>query len=149
MVCYVLIWVIYNVQMDDGYHHDASITATVVSSNSGVSTRLSSPGVGSNIPTCPLPSGSDSYESGILSQLGISTHLADHMIMAFVLPMRSIRLTLKLVGYIRKRLLLGVGLVINYLEQISFSFLSPDHFGILITSLCLRRYPTTLICSSG
>ena len=28
-------------------------------------------------------------------------------------------------------------------------FLSPDHFGTLITSLCLPRYLTTLICSRG
>ena len=63
--------------MDDGHHRDASIPVTAVSSCSGVSTRLSTPAVGSNILTCPLPSGSDSFESGILSQLGIPTHLAD------------------------------------------------------------------------
>ena len=42
---------------------------------------MSTPVLGSNIPvpvTHPTPSGEDSFAAGILSQLGISAHMADH-----------------------------------------------------------------------
>ena len=135
--------------MDDGHHCDASIPVTVVSSHSGfllASLPLVWVLIFLLVHFLLVPIHLNQEFCLSLAFLPIWLIV---VIMAFILPMRSIRLTLKLVRYIRKRLLLGVGLVINSLEQISSSFLSPDHFCILITSLCLPRYPTTLICSSG
>ena len=62
--------------MDD-IRREPSIPATSITS--GFSTRLSTP-AGTDIPTSvtrPTPSGEDSFAAGILSQLGISVHMAD------------------------------------------------------------------------
>ena len=67
--------------MDDERCHEPSIPITAISSTSGFSTCLSTPALGSNIPvpiTRPAPSGEDSFAAGILSQLGIPIHMADH-----------------------------------------------------------------------
>ena len=63
--------------MDDEPHRrELSIPVTAISSTSGFSTRMSTPG--SDIPvTHPTPSGEDSFAAGVLTQLGISAHMAD------------------------------------------------------------------------
>ena len=66
--------------MDDEHRCEPSIPITAISSTSGFSTCLSTPALGSDIPvpvTHPAPSGKDSFAAGILSQLGIPTHMAD------------------------------------------------------------------------
>jgi uncharacterized protein YdcH (DUF465 family) len=66
--------------MDDERRREPSIPVTAISSTSGFSTRLSTPALGSDIPvpiTHPTSSGADSFAAGILSKLGIPTHMAD------------------------------------------------------------------------
>ena len=68
--------------MDDECRREPSIPVTAVSSTSGlcVSTRVSTPALGSDIPVPinrPTTSGDDSFAAGILSQLDIPTHMAD------------------------------------------------------------------------
>ena len=58
--------------MDDEHRREPSIPATVISS--ALSTRLPTPA--SDL-THPTPAGVDTFAAGILSQLGISAHMAD------------------------------------------------------------------------
>ena len=76
---FVLILFRWNVQMDDEHHREPSIPITAKSS--GVSTRTSTPATGFDVSvpiTRSTPSGDDSFAAGILSQLGIPSHMADH-----------------------------------------------------------------------
>ena len=70
-----------NMQMDDDHcHRELSVPVTAISSTSGFSTRLSTPAVGTDVPVSvahPTSSGEDSFAAGILSQVGISAHMAD------------------------------------------------------------------------
>lgn len=64
--------------MDDECHREPSIPITAKSS--GVSTRTSTPATGFDVSvpiTRSTPSGDDSFAAGILSQLGIPSHMAD------------------------------------------------------------------------
>ena len=64
---------------DERCYHEPSVPAMAISSCSGLSTRVSTPAIGSDITvTHSAPSGMDSFAAGILSQLGISIHMADH-----------------------------------------------------------------------
>ena len=65
--------------MDD-YRHESSVPRTVVSSCSGLTTRLSTPATASETPAShpeTSASGLESFKLEVLSQLGIPTHLAD------------------------------------------------------------------------
>jgi len=67
-----------NMQMDDERRRELSVPATAISSTSGFSTRMSTPGFDTSVPvTHPTPSGEDSFAAGVLSQLGIPAHMAD------------------------------------------------------------------------
>lgn len=82
MVCLPWIQFRCNVQMDDEHRRrrEPSVPITAISSTSGVSTRLSTPAIGADIPVHvihPTPSGEESFAAGVLSQLGIPAHMAD------------------------------------------------------------------------
>ena len=68
-------------QMDDDHcRRELSVHITVISLTSGFSTHLSTPAVVTDVPVPvahPTSSGEDSFAAGILSQLGISAHMAD------------------------------------------------------------------------
>ena len=64
--------------MDDEQHRQPSVPVTAISS--GLSTRPPTPG-GSDITASiahPTPAGVESFAAGILSQLGLLSHMADH-----------------------------------------------------------------------
>ena len=66
--------------MDD-YRPESSVLRTAVSSHSGLTTRLSTPGTTASATLASHPetsaSGLESFKSEVLTQLGIPTHLAD------------------------------------------------------------------------
>ena len=97
---------------------------------------------GTDIPTSvtrPTPSGEDSFAAGILSQLGISVHMADHNDRGLHVAYEKYKAYLNACGIYEVKWLMGAGLARSSLVLISSNFLCPSCFGTLTTSHSFPR----------